>query len=154
MATEITSQGVRKHYGPRDVEDKAPSRTSTAGEVKELVVEFNYDDLPSASELDNLVLSIPAHSFILSSHTHVKTAFVGGTSVSIGLQEADGTEIDNDGIDAAVATAALTANAWIVNDGALVGASIGAEAGQVVVTASGSYTAGSAKLVVRYLESA
>lgn len=152
MATEITSQGVRKHYGPRDVEDKAPSVTRTAGAVKEHIVEFNYDDLPSASELDNLILSIPANSFILSSHTYVSEAFVGGTSVTVGLQESDGTEIDNDGIDAAVATAALTAGAWIENDGALVGASVGSAAGQVVVTASGTYTAGSAKVVIRYIE--
>jgi len=152
MAVEITSQGVRKNYNVRETEKKAPSRPVTAGEVKEHVVEFAYDSLPSASELDNLVTSIPANSFLLSSHLYVSEAWVGGTSLTIGLSEADGTAIDADGIDAAVATATLTAGAWIVNDGALVESSVGSEAGQVVATVSGTYTAGAAKLVVRYLE--
>lgn len=151
MATEITSQGVRKHYGPRDAETSAPSTVVTAGEVKELVVPFTYNDLPTTSELDNLILSIPALAFILSSHLHVDVAFVGGTSYNIGLSQADGTVVDADGIDAAVATAALTAGAWVVNDGALVGASVGANPVQVTAAATGTYTAGSGKLVIRYL---
>lgn len=152
MATETTSQGVRKHYGPRDTEKKAPSRPVTSGEVKEHVVEFAYDSLPEASELDNLVTVIPANAFILSSHLYVSEAWVGGTSLTIGLAEPDGTAIDADGFDAAVLTAALTDNAWIVNDGDLVGDTVGTTAGQVVATVAGTYTAGAAKLVVRYLE--
>lgn len=154
MSIEQTSTGVRKNYGPRFTEDKVPSVTRVAGDVFEHIVEFNYDDLPSASDVDNLVLTLPANSFIESSKLHVKEAFVGGTSVTIGLSETDGTAIDADGIDATIATAALTANAWIVNDGALVGASIGADPAQVVVSAAGTYTAGKAKLVIRYQKAA
>jgi len=154
MSIEQTSTGVRKNYGPRSVEDKAPARTQKHGEVNEIVVHFNYDDLPAASEVDALILEIPENSFILSSHTHVTAAWVGGTSLTLGLQKPDGTEIDNDGFDAAVLTAALVNKAWIVNDGALVGATIGADAGQIVASVVGTYTAGSAKLVVRYLTSA
>lgn len=154
MSVEIATGGTRKHYGPRTTEDKVPSVIRTASETVEMVVDFNYDDLPAASTNDALVLSIPAGAFIESALLSVKDAWVGGTDIDIGLQQSDGTEIDNDGIDAAVLTAALTAGAHIVSDGVLIGASIGAAAGQIVVAATGVYTAGSAKLTVRYRKAA
>lgn len=156
MATEITSQGVRKHYGPRDAEDKAPAVHRTAGAIKELVVRYNYDDLPGASEDDNLVLKIPANSFILDCYRYVEVDFnstSGTTVVDFGLVEPDGTEVDFNGlIDSAVAADGSNAG-WEVGAGVLVGASIGAEDAQVVVTPSvDDLTAGSAQVVVRYIE--
>lgn len=151
MSIEVHN-GVRNFYGPRDSEDKLPALIKTEGYTKQMVVDFNYDDLPTYSADGAMVLEIPADSLIVSSKLHVKTAAAGGTSYNIGLYESDSTVIDADGLDAAVATAALTEDAWIVNDGALVGATIGAAAGQVVVAATGTFTAGSYRLIIEYIQ--
>jgi len=151
MSIEVLN-GVRNWYGPRGAEDKLPALIKTEGYTKEMVVDFNYDDLPTYSADGAMVLEIPADSLIVSSKLHVKTAAAGGTSYNIGLYQSDSTVIDADGLDAAVATAALTEDAWIVNDGALVGASIGAAAGQIVVAATGTFTAGSYRLIVEYIQ--
>lgn len=97
---------------------------------------------------------IPAGSFITSATLVAKTAAAGGTSVTIGLVNAAGTAIDADGIDAAVAAAALGANKAVACDGALVGgtATVGAADGYVSIDATGTFTAGEAALVIEYIE--
>jgi hypothetical protein len=112
---------------------------------------FSYDDLP-VNGLDELILRVPANAVIKSAHIRVLTAAAGGTSYDFGLYQPDGTVIDADGIDAAVATAALTAGAHIACDGALIGASIGADAGQLVVAATGTFTAGKFQVVLELEE--
>lgn len=144
--------GLKVGFGTRTPEDKIAGLTRTAGAVEQVVLDFDYDDLPVVGGSDTQVLSIPAGSQIVSSKLNVKTAAAGGTSYNIGLYQADGTVIDADGIDAGVLTAALTAGAWIENDGALVGASIGSAAGQIVVAATGTFTAGSYRLVIEYIK--
>lgn len=153
MGIEVHN-GVRNWYGPRGSEDKFPALIKTEGYTKEMVVDFNYDDLPTTSEDGAMVLSIPADSLILSSRLHVKTAAAGGTSYTIGLAQADGTAIDADGLHTAAqaVTASLTEDAWLVGGGALVGASVGAAAGQIVVAATGTFTAGSYRLIVEYVQ--
>lgn len=145
-----TTDVVRNHYGPRKIKDFGGEK-STSGTTKELEVTFTYDSLPifGTGEMESL---IPAGAFIKRSELFVIEAFTGGTSYNIGLYTQAGVAIDADGIDAAVATAALTAGAVIKNDGALVGAAIGANAGQVVVAATGTYTAGKARLLIEYVE--
>lgn len=141
------------HFGPRDVEDKLPSKYAGSQNKKMLNVTFSYDDLPTYGT-DNAILSIPANAYIVSATLRVHTGFAGGTSYNIGLYEADSTVIDADGIDAAVATAAIdTAGETVACDGALVGATagIGSAAGQVVVAATGTFTAGKATLEIEYI---
>lgn len=98
--------------------------------------------------------AIPAGSFITSATLVVKTAAAGGTNVTIGLINAAGADIDADGIDAAVATAALAANKAVVCDGDLVGgtATIGAAAGYIDIDVTGTFTAGEVLLVIEYVE--
>lgn len=146
-----SSDTIRNHYGERKVIEKFGGNPITSGTTEEAVWEFSYDDLPtySTGEMEKY---IPANAFIKSSHLEVIEAFTGGTSYNFGLYQGDGTVIDADGIDAAVATAALTANAWIVNDGALVGAAVGAADGQLTVAATGTFTAGKARLIIEYVK--
>ena len=153
MTTQVLN-GVRNFYGPRGAEDKLPGLIKTEGYTKEMVVDFNYDDLPTYSADGSMVLEIPADSFIKSARIHVKTASAGSSAVyNFGLYESDSTVIDADGLDASVAQATLAEDAWIDCDGALVGASIGAAAGQIVVAlASGSATGGSYRLIVEYIQ--
>jgi len=148
--------GARTSFGRRTTEKKAACILPSSTPTKTMVVPFNYDELPAVGDAENdaTYALIPANAIIKSSHLYVETAFLGGTSYNIGLHQADGTVIDLDGIDAGVLLAALTANTWIVNDGAHVGAApgIGAAAAQVTVVATGTFTAGEGKLVIEYIE--
>ena len=100
---------------------------------------------------------IPAGAYITKASLVVTTAFTSGGSATlgIGLQQADGTIIDADGIDAAVAVADLAANKAVVCNGALVGgtATVGAaNAYMSLVYGTAAFTAGDAKLVIEYIE--
>jgi hypothetical protein len=141
------------NYGTREIEDKFAAQFDQVQGQKKLVVHFNYDDLPTYSATDDMVLSIPANARIISSTLRVVTPFAGGTSYDIGLYTSAGVAIDADGIDAAVATAAINAiGETVVCDGALVNntAGIGTTAGQIVIAATGTFTAGEGYLTVIY----
>lgn len=159
MSIEQTSTGVRKNYGPRTDEDKAPAKHNSAGAVKELVVDFNYDDLPGNDQNDNLILDIPADSLVVDAYGYVTEAFnstSGTTTVDVGLVDFDGGANDPDGLIATFVTAdgsSEPAGTWVVGAGALVGASVTEEDQQVVVTPSvADLTAGSARVIVRYID--
>lgn len=156
MSTEVHN-GVRNWYGSRSTEDKLPAMIKTEGYEKTMVIDFNYDDLPTESADGSMVIAIPADSMITSAKIHVQTAFSSGTpatdNLHFGLYQSDGTVIDADGIDAGVTVATLAEDAWIECDGALVGAGIGAADGQVrVAVVAGTLTAGTARLIVNYIQ--
>lgn len=151
MALESVG-GRQKFFGPAERNQKWGAKVAKHGSITEVEYEFTYDDLPAADDGNAMNITIPANSLLLDSYLKVGTAWAGGTSINIGLVQEDGTAIDADGLDAAVATASLTANAIIAGDGALVGASVGANDAVVEIAATGTYTAGSAKLLVRYME--
>lgn len=168
-STAGSKRRAATEYGPRVIEDKLP--TKYVGDKGEEVLEvtFSYDDLPTYG-LDEAIYRIPANARIKEATLTVITAFAGGTSYDIGLYQEDGTVIDADGIDAAIALAAInTAGNRVRSDGALVSSftvdatsvstteppaytapTIGAAAGQIVVAATGTFTAGKARLRVVY----
>ena len=140
-------------YGRRDIESKHPSvHAVSQGQFKQ-VVPFSYDTLPSFG-LDELILRVPQNAFLVSAKLRVVEAFAGGTSYLIGLYEEDGTEIDADGLFTAFLLAEVDAvGETVLGDGALIGALAGlAERGQVVVAATGTFTAGKAQLELVYQE--
>lgn len=140
------------NYGTRLHEDVAPACHSVEQGKELFEFVWAFDDLP-AEGLDQLIQRIPANARITSATLRVITAFAGGTSYNIGLFEEDGTVIDADGIDAAIALTAIDAIGETVDcDGALVGntAGIGTAAGSVRIAATGTFTAGKASLIVEY----
>jgi hypothetical protein len=151
-ATGGSKRRAATHYGTRDIEDKLPSKYAGANGKEILNYTFSFDDLPVAG-LDEAILRIPANARISRATLRIITAFAGGTSYNLGLQEEDASVIDADGIDAAVALTAIDAIGDVVLcDGALVGTlvGIGAAAGQLVVAATGTFTAGKAQLEIEY----
>jgi len=143
------------HYGTREIEDVLPSKfAKDNGEVK-LVHTFSFDDLPVVG-LDEAILRIPANAYIVRATLRVLTPLAGTTpTVTIGLTEPDGTAIDADGIDVAIAVTALDAiGETVLCDGALVAglAGIGTADGQIVVTTGGTVTAGKFVLETVYKE--
>ncbi len=143
------------HYGAREIEDVLGSQYAGSNGVNVLSHTFSFDDLPVAS-LDEANLGLPANAYIVSARLRVLTAFAGGTSYLIGLEEADGSTIDADGISgAALALTEMDAiGDSVALTGALVGllVGIGTAAGKVVVAATGTYTAGKAVLEIEYTE--
>lgn len=158
MAFENTSGlGVNNWYGPRISNPKYGAVTGLSGEKFEAVWEFTYDDLPAAST-DPLVFTIPDNSYITEARFEAIEAFAGGTSYDIGLQQSDGTEIDNDGLWDALALADINAigewsdatNHGGTNSGTLTDAAL-TEAAQLVVAATGTFTAGKGRIVIEYV---
>lgn len=153
-ATAGNKRRAATHYGVREIQDKLPSKYAGSQNEQKLNYTFSFDDLPVAG-LDEAILRIPANARILRATIRIITAFAGGTTYNFGLEEADGTTIDVDGIDAAVALTAMDGIGDVVLcDGDLVGTlvGIGAEPGQLVVAATGTYTAGKASLEIVYEE--
>ena len=159
MGNYTNADGMQVQYGEQAVAVVG----GTDAPSKRLVVAFDYANLPSfTADLNNDGTkngffggdaNIPAGAFITNAYIVVTTAFAGGTSYNIGLYNAAGSALDADGIDAAVATAALAANKAVVCNGASVrGTVTEAAAGYVVIAATGTFTAGAAKLVIEYIE--
>lgn len=151
MALESTG-GRQTFYGPLTTNQKFGARVAKYGSRSEVEYRFTYDDLPDADSGNAMLIEIPANSYIESAVLKVGTAWAGGTNIVVGLEQTDGTVIDADGLHAAIVTANLTANSIHVGAGALIGASSGANNAIVAVVATGTYTAGDARLVVTYQE--
>lgn len=151
MALESVG-GRQTFFGPSESNQKWGAKVAKHGSVTEIEYEFSYDDLPDADSGNKMNIEIPANSYVKSAVLKVGTAWAGGTNLSVGLEQTDGTVIDADGLHAAILTAALTANSIHVGGGALIGASSGSNDAIVAVTTTGSFTAGTAKLVVEYAE--
>lgn len=139
--------GVLNHYGPRGRDAKYGGQAKSTGQIKRAEWQFSYDNLPTYGDT-NLQFAIPANATIVSSKWITGTAWAGGTSLNVGLYQGNGTVIDADGLDAAITP--TTAGAVIDGNGALVGASIGANAGELTVAATGTYTAGTATVIIEY----
>ena len=150
-------RGVNVHYGARDVDQKYGGEISTKGVVKQAVWTFDYDDLPDASTSSNEIV-IPAYAKIVSAKLEILTGFTSTsttTDLTIGLQQADGTEIDNDGLVTAAnatQTTIATRGNLITGSGALVGTDIGAAAGELTVAPSvDDLLTGKARVIVEYI---
>ena len=127
--------------------------------VKTLKVDFTFDKLPgpddTGSGYSGEVAYIPAGSFITNAYL-IATADWGGTTptLTLGLEQQDGTTIDADGIDAAIAEAALDVGDVVYCDGALIGGNVVSTTANayVVATTGGTVTSGSAVLFVEYID--
>ena len=150
-------RGVANHYGVRTTNNKYGGQENSVGIVKSAEWEFSYNDLPVALN-SNLPQVIPALATVVSAKLVVDAAFTSTsttTDLTVGLEQKDGTDIDIDGLlTAANADQAAigTAGNVVTGSGALVGKTIGAAAGQVIVASSADdLLTGSARLVVEYI---
>lgn len=149
--------GVLSNYGPREVDQKYGAVYASKNEVKRAEWVFDFDDLPGGGTT-NLELSIPAGASIVSASMEVIAAFTSTsttTDLTIGLEQADGTAIDVDGLisatDATQATIAVV-GAIIPGTGALVGFTIGAAAGELVIAGTvDDLLTGKGRVIVEYV---
>lgn len=132
--------------------------TSLSSQKKALVMNITGTEVPSsvATPQDHDAF-IPAGSYITGAHLIVSTAFTSGGSatLTVGSYTQAGAAVDADGIDAAVAVAALVADKAVACDGALVGGTATVGGADVYIEAiygTAAFTAGEAKLVIEYIE--
>lgn len=159
MSFELDSKrGVYNSYGPRVTDGKFGAYHETSGLVQKAVWDFSYNNLP-AGGTSKLQFSIPANSTIVSCRFYVDSAWTSTstlTDLTIGLEQADGTDIDLDGLVTAVnadQTAIAVADSVITGSGALIGKTIGAAAGELVVTPStADLLSGTGRVVVEFVK--
>lgn len=155
MTTRHThADGLVQRYGPYTGDNKVAGEVRTDGVERQLVLEFSYDDLPAPRASDTSQGYIPAGALVTSAYLFVDTAFADGTALAIGTEQLDGTDIDIDGfLDTTNgATANLGAGVVLILAGVDVGTVVSATLDAYPkVTATGTFTAGSARLVINYI---
>lgn len=149
-----TAGGTRRaatHYGRRLEEGQHISVYHVDGNVFRQETTFRFDQLPVAT-LDELHQAIPAGARVLSAtlKTHEDFTATTATTLDVGLQLRDGTEVDNNGLIAALALP--SSGGFADGAGALIGAATGLAADSVVVVAANvdDLLTGEATLVVEY----
>ena len=150
------ADGLVVGFGTRKVETTYSAKETGSGVEEKVVMRIRGADLADSDVTAQLVHApvIPAGAFIKSAYLQVDTAFEGTNAVlDIGLYKAsDGTAVDDDGIDSAIATATLVAHYDVACDGAEVGKE---QAYACKVAASydtAAFTAGEATLIVTYVQ--
>lgn len=161
MSIESASvRGVAVHYGPREPDAKFGGGTSQEGLVQSLSLTFDYDDLPDAT-YPNLSAQLPANCTIISARLEIITAFTSTsatTDLDIGIADADGGSNITDPNGLITVTVLTQATIQVVGDvidgdGALVGSTIGAEAGVLTVTPNvADLLTGRGRIIVEYLQ--
>ena len=164
---------------PSTKPDPAAAVESTSGNFKEVEIRFDYTNLPAvsaASAADAVKNALPAYAAITQAFLVVEQTWVGGTSLEVGtVKQSDGTAVDADGIiPAAVGVTANLVTGYVIagrgvqvleapdaagtahvdGDGVYAAAATGpicTVASLLSVVAVGTFTAGRARLVVRYL---
>ncbi len=141
------------HYGPRAFETRLPAEYVQSQGDKVQQIFFAFDDLPQALDADDSILTIPANSFIVAASLTVLVAAAGGTDYIIGLNQTDGTTVDDDGLFTAVelAVANLTPAGEVILGaaGAQLATTVAVDT-VVEVAANGTFTAGEFLLEVTY----
>lgn len=158
MARENTwtnNDGLDVGFGTRDSSNENAATVRTEGNIEVLQFPLNYDNMPaSGTAPSSKSIPVPANASILRGNFRVTEAWVGGTNIDFGTMTSAGVAIDDDGYDAAVATAALTLNAVIDFDGALMtgDASVGTADAYFGTVVTGTYTAGKGVVTIEYLK--
>jgi len=150
-------RGVAVNYGPRETTSQYGGKVDTRGNIHVAEWIFDYDELPNYGA-NYLQLSIPAYAKILSSRFEVITGFTSTsttTDLDVGLYTSAGVAIDAAGLHTAAQltqTAIATRGNFYLGAGALVGTSIGATAGELVVTPTvADLLTGRGRVIVEYM---
>lgn len=160
-------RGIINRIGDLNV----PKSTLMFGKHHELEVSLDFskmtagavnftDDLNNDGTLDGWdtgMAAIPANAAVLSAQFHSTLTATGGTSFVVGTYQVDGTTIvANDLITATEGVIAnMTAGKLIIGAGAKICTSSSAQGptqtSYVGVTPTGTFTAGTGKLIIRYI---
>lgn len=157
----FNADGLKVDFGRENkVRTFRPYAVNTMGTKTEVIFKFDLSDQDTfaagttfTTDRDNDGTKdgfntgdfyIPDQHFIESADIYMTdTAGAGGTSISVGTYQVDGTAIDADGLITTIngATANLSANNKQAGSGAQVGGAVTQDA-YVAMTVAGTYTAG------------
>lgn len=152
----VNDDGLEVGFGWRDTNNYEAGTVRTVGKINQIELDLDYDNLPENGTVRNDVAGIPAGSVIISAVLVAETDWdtADSADLTIGVQEADGTVIDADGIDAAIAATALTEGDVVQCDGDLVGgtATVGEDTAYIYFdVGTGDFTSGTGTLTVEYI---
>lgn len=151
--------GVRNTYGPRVVDNPYGGELPGNGAIRQAEYVFTYDNLPVASTLE-MELLLPDNSTVVDVYWITEVAFAGGTSYDVDFVDTAGSAIGT-GLDK-VFDALLLASTNVIgetvrssthagtNSGNALGSALVSPA-QLLVAATGTYTAGKARIVIDYI---
>lgn len=159
MADWTNSDGLEVRFTNPEA-GQLGATVETDGAVKELVATLNLTT-GNAAAADGHEAFIPAGAMIIQAFYVPKVSAAGGTNISVGLASKDGSTVAT---AAAImtttlgVTANMAAGKGLVCDGSALTVSSGVVTafsntydGYVYVTRTGTFTAGSGKLVIRYI---
>ncbi len=153
MGTWTNNDGLLIKFNAEEAKERLGGQVVTAGNRQTLefvVTAADFDAANNTIVADSVFL--PSNAFIEEAEIYVETAFAGATAtLDVGLVRKDRTtEVDFDGIDAAVAVAALAAKALIQCDGALIRSRLSNSALVTVRNNTADFSAGKAVIKIHY----
>lgn len=159
MTISVNDDNLSIRYGNTQGEATNLGSPSAAGATKFVEIDITASELNAHTVADDYFgktpdVVIPSGASIVAATLYVTTAFDSGGSATLdlGFLKADGTELDYNGIDVAIAETAIDAVGDVVNcDGALVGGALLTEGGYPsygVNTAT--FTVGQGRLLIEY----
>ena len=151
---------VLNHYGPRVVNNSFGGNLPSNGVIKSAMWDFTFDTLPTPGTT-NAQHVIPAGAGIVAAFFIVDAQWDGSggdTTLTVGLQQSDGTEIDNNGLftdvnlDDPIIEDAADEGKVVVGNGDLInGPGIGAAGELIVAPDTADLTNGEARVIVEYI---
>jgi len=160
MAPYTDIGGLRQKFGVEQTVTSTAGEYRTNGKEREIEFTLNLATLTQAETIVDENVFFPVGVKITEIEIFVETAAATGTAIDVGFVRTDGTtEIDFNGLLAAMTTATLTVGSKIVlrKGGALVGAMVGSGVATTNVgyitasmTDATAFTAGLVKITVRY----
>ncbi len=149
------SDGLFVGFGTRDSSNQNAATVRTMGNVEIMQFPLNFDNMPaSGTAPSSKSILIPRHSTMTAGNFRVSEAWAGGTNIDFGTMDSAGVAIDDDGFDVAVLTAALTLDAVIDFNGALmndIDTSIGVVDTYFATLVTGTFTAGKGIVTLEYI---
>ncbi len=158
MTVFRNADGLEQAYGREQGVASTTGTVHMEGGLHKALVTLDFTDLPLAADgiarLDPLPVALFPKDIVIESATiKVDVAFTSGgaATLDLGLQEEDGTEIDNNGLFAAVTVASMNSvGDVVVGGGALINA-LTSERGVIVAdVGTADFTAGRAAIEIVY----
>src|SRR6056297_4020625 len=153
MGIWTNDDGLEVRFGLDRATTAPDGRTS----AEEKVFTYTVADATELGDTDTAAVAgdasfIPAGAILKDAIFYVDTAFTSGGSavLDIGLKQADGTNIDDDGIDA-IAVAALTVRSGTACDGALLPSKMQYDSYVMFTRDTAAFTAGAGRVVIKYI---
>jgi hypothetical protein len=149
------SDGLVVGFGARDAETTGSAKVSVGGMRQQVVVRLKLSELGDTLDTNDLVNApiIPAGALLESARLFVESAAAGTNAVlDIGIAKAvDSTDIDDDGIDVAIATTTLVDGYTTLCDGAKIATELAYNSKVYASYDTAAFTSGVVVITVEYV---